>query len=139
MSPGALDFVRQMLQLDPEKRPSSLDGAQGDRPKSHGPRWFITAISHDFMAILGYFNVFQGFSWYVGMSVCRCLLIIPYLFGTHMNDDQGRANFVAIGLLRSAWNTHGWWNAASDGASADCGQRVAPLWEVLPCYLAIDD
>lgn len=29
VSPGALDFVRQMLQLDPEKRPSSLDGAQG--------------------------------------------------------------------------------------------------------------
>jgi hypothetical protein len=27
VSPGALDFVRQMLQLDPEKRPSSLDGA----------------------------------------------------------------------------------------------------------------
>ena len=55
-----------------------------------------------------------------------------------IRDVDGCGSSVAIGLLRSAWNTHGWWNAASDGASADCGQRDAALWEVLPCYLAID-
>lgn len=76
-------------------------------------------ISWTFWGISWYFNVFHAH-----MSVSH------HLFGhTHMNDT--------IGLLRSAWNTHGWWNAASDGASADCGQRVAPLWEVLPCYLAL--
>ena len=32
VSPGALDFVGQMLQLDPEKRPSSLDDRQGAPP-----------------------------------------------------------------------------------------------------------
>ena len=87
-------------------------------------------ISWPFRGISMYFRDFHG------MSVSPCVSLSFLIF---LEPTWTMIRDVPLGLLRSAWNTHGWWNAASDGASADCGQRVAPLWEVLPCCLAIDD
>ena len=74
VSPGALDFVRQMLQLDPEKRPSSLDGAIPWPHMVHHRHipWFH-----------GHFGVFQCISGifmvcrYVGVSLSFLIFLEP--------------------------------------------------------------